>query len=558
MSRVPDAATSSNVFVKSEPIDIDADAPPSAPSSSGGMHHRIDEDENDPIVRTIDVFISPQLSNTLHLLQFPIQPAAASTKQHHSGRQRYSHNSTTPAEARFRPMHNMLELEYPIPSSAQAGRRQLPDKMCLSQRVYASNSVAPVTHMALAKLNREGTRLNVVPLQKHVLQMRPSFRHLHDEEDEDPNNANASAAAADDSNESSGRPRRQRPIMYQKKESERAERIKRNSYAYKRASEESEEWIDLGVHGSHGKWSSLRKDAMLNIKCQDRDNVLTLARDPKRAAEEDGGYVKSLNYLDSIALVGRGSGKGGGGGEGFVENLSDWAPSATTPAMQETTTADDDDDDMLAMDDAASAAPEIGATEQATAELASKLVILLQNGNGTMIPYRILRSRFHPSKVSDEILTVALSSCAVLVRGNFALQSHLAKFLTSLAIGGGEERKRLLRDLRDLILLLLNMHGMVQRERLVRAYAAKAERGGGRGYEGITADIITFVLTTVARKDQDRWVAKVEDDEEFAGVFSEVAACHGVYWMKKKEMLMPLVELYEGVEVDPVDDDVSV
>jgi len=32
-----------------------------------------DEDINDPIVRIIDVYISPELSRTLYLLHFPIQ-----------------------------------------------------------------------------------------------------------------------------------------------------------------------------------------------------------------------------------------------------------------------------------------------------------------------------------------------------------------------------------------------------------------------------------------------------------------------------------------------------
>jgi len=532
MSRRPDAVTSSSAFVKSEPIDH---VPPTAtaPTSMHVVDDDEDDDEDDPIVRTIDVFISPALSNTLHLLQFPIQPTIS------TNRTAFKHDrSNTPAEARFRPKHNMLELEYPIPSSAQGGQRQLPDKMCLSQRTFTSNSIAPVTHMALARMNRAGTRLNVVPIQKHVLQMRPSFRHLHDEEDEDPNGA---GAVDESSSKTVGV--KQRPVMFQKMETERSANAKRSSYAYKRASEESEEWMELDVHGSVGNWSALRKDAMLKIKCQDRENELKLAKNPK-SAEEDGGYVKSLNYLDSLSLV-RSS-----GGEAFVENLSDWAPStANINAIVDEHEAEDDGMDLTdeTTSLASSAAPNIGATEQATAELASKLAVLLQNGNGTMIPYRILRSRFHVNKVSDEILTMALSSCAVLVRGNFSLKSNLAKFL-NLSGGGGEERKKMMRDLRDLILLLLNMHGMVQRERLTRAYSAKAERA--RGYDVITADSITFVLQTVAKKHDDCWVAKVEDDEEFAADFPEVAACHGVYWMKKKEMLIGLIELYENAEVE--------
>jgi len=162
-----------------------------------------------------------------------------------------------------------------------------------------------------------------------------------------------------------------------------------------------------------------------------------------------------------------------------------------------------------------------------------------------MVPYKVVRSRFHAAKVSDDILTMALSSCAVLVRGNFALKSNLAKFLNTAS--GGEMKKRMMRELRDLILLLLNMHGMVQRERLVRAYVARAQSTSC--YSAMNADTITFVLDTVGKKGQDCWVARVDDDEEFAAV----AACHGVFWMKKKKALLGLIELYENMEVEEED-----
>ena len=546
MSSRPDAVVSSG-FAATGPL------PPEPVSSAviigdGGDGSGADHYDDDPVVRTIDVFISPELSETIRLLQFPIQPAASniSQNQRHNNRDR---QSDTPAEARFRPKHNMLELELPIPSAAQAGQRQLPDKMCLSQRTFRSNAVAPVTHMALAKLNRDGTRLNVVPIKKHVFQMRPSFDHLHDEDEfEDGATAVANAAAAEESRRG-GKGGGPRPIMYQKKETERSANARKNSYAYKRASEEGEPWIELDVHGSGGQWSDLRKDHMYKVKCKDRENELKLAKTKgsKHEGGDDGGYVKSLNYLDSHAL-GRGS------GDGFLEDLSNWTPSSLTAgdisAIREGTVniGDDDNADMMAEDDA----PVASDAERATAELASKLAVLLQTGNGTMIPYRVLRSRFDRDNVPDEMLTIALSSCAVLVRGNFALKSTLAKFLTASG-GGGEGRKRIMRELRDLILLLLNMHGRVQRERLALAYSSKGE--ADFGYDAITTDMITFVLQTVAKKSNDHWEAKVKDDERFAANFPEVAACHGVYWIKKKDMLADLIDLYENAEIDEWQED---
>ena len=120
----------------------------------------------------------------------------------------------------------------------------------------------------------------------------------------------------------------------------------------------------------------------------------------------------------------------------------------------------------------------MSAAEMAVAELAATITVLMPNGNVTMIPYRVLRSRFHPAKVPDAMLTVALSSCTVLVRGNFALRLNMAKFLA--LTGGGERKLKLMRELRDVILLPLNMHGMVQRERLARAFSSRG--GGGVGF----------------------------------------------------------------------------
>ena len=458
-----------------------------------------DEDEEDPIIRNIDVFVSPELSRTLHLLQFPIQPANSPSKV----------VTTTPIEAKLRPKHNMLELEYSIPNMALGGghhhaHHQQGDSIHhIKQRTFTSNAIAPVTHMALAKLDKTGDRLDVIPLQTNVLQMRPSFKHLHNHDDEE-NNNDASAAQTNsvdkdttttNNNNSSNR---QKPIMFQKKESERGAIARRNSYANKRASEESEEWIELDIHST-----SVRKDMLRKVSCttnhhhHHRGNRIRLAK-----TVTDGGYVRSLNYMESISSA--------------FADADMMMQSATTSTANNNDTAGDT------------------INETAVAELASKLAVLLQEGNGTMIPYRVLRSNFHPSKVSDEMLIMALSSCAVLVRGNFALQSNLTQFL---------KNNDVMKEMRDLMLLLLNMHGSISRERLIRAYESKASTKDE--YKVIDADMITFVLETIAKLSNGYWVSKVEDDVVFAARFPQLASYHAAYWMKKKEMLRDLVELYE-------------
>ena len=315
--------------------------------------------------------------------------------------------------------------------------------------------------------------------------------------------------------------------MFQKKENEWAAKARKNSYAYKRASEESEDWIPLEVHGNtqDGRWTPFKKEVMKKASCPDRGKDLQLSR----GAASNEAYVRSLNYLDSVASASFAS--------PLKEDLSDWVPTNAESNIAETTLEDEFQD----FESAVTTAPVVGATEKAAAELAAKLAVLLQNGDGTMIPYPVIRSRFNADAVSDEILTMALSSCAVLVRGNFCLKSSIAQFIN--AGGTASKRGRALRELRDLILLLLNMHGMVQRERLIRVYAEREDE-----CEIITPDTITFFLQTVAKRSSDHcWHPKVEDDEKFAAMFPEVAAFHGVYWVKKKEKMKKLVELYECV-----------
>jgi len=403
---------------------------------------------------------------------------------------------------------------------------QISDKLCLASRTFTSNSVTPVTHMALAKLNRSGERFDIVPLRQNVLQMRPSFRHLHDEEEEDPNHA-----AADEADNQSAP--KQRPVMFHKKESERAMAAKRNSYAYKCSNEESEEWIELDVHGSQGTWSQERKALMKRASCPDREKQLQLSKRAANCIDEDGGYVKSLNYLASS------------GGSDYVENLSDWNPAAVEQAVPLSQNGDEDGNDVEMED--AEPTTQVGKTEQAIAELAGKLAVLLQTGNGTMVPYRVLRSRFHPSKVSDEILVNALSACACIVRGNFAMKSSLAKFLK---VGGVKQRKMMC-ELRDLILMLLNVHGSIQRERLTKAYVSMTETNSD--YDVVNVDTITFILKTVARKGDNCWVAKVQDDDEFAVQFPTVAEMHAEYWAKKRTKLEELMTRYEKVEPERSD-----
>ena len=362
--------------------------------------------------------------------------------------------------------------------------------------------------------------MDVVPMQTSILQMRPSFDHLHMHDDDEEENK---PAESESNNPSSGK----KSLLQQKKEAERSASQRRNSYAYKRASEESEDWIPLEVHGNtrDGGWTEVKKDYMEKVKCRNRNKDLLVGM------TSNEGYVRSLNYLDSMAATSSFAST-------MNEDLSDWKPTSNTDRVVE--------DDLEEIENSTP----VGETEKAAAELAGKLVVLLQNGDGAMIPYRVIRSRVNDKAVSDEVLTMALSSCAVLVRGNFCLKSSLARFIN---VGGsGSSRGKALRELRDLILLLLNMHGMVQRERLIRVYKEIEDEASTI----VNPDTIMFLLQTIAKRSdtENCWLPKVDDDELFSAKFPEVAALHGVYWLKKKNKMKKLVEKYESATDDIMDE----
>lgn len=309
---------------------------------------------DDEIVQEIDVFLSPELSEQIHLMQFPLQNQAFSS----------------PENARVRPRHCMMELDFQIPEDiGDYGSYQM------STRTYASHTIPVSTHLALGKMiSKPGAEgLHLVPLSR-ITQMRPSFGHVDEA-------TNAATATTDDEDfiqrESEAASSLERkPLTFQKKESERAVLARKSTYAYKKLSEESEMWIPLNVNDRE---SDEAKSLMEKVVCPSPEvNLLdeTMQNDDSNTSLEQK-YAASLNYL---------------------------------PSTQNGQPKEEDDTDMDG--------------------IVTKLVGLLQGG--WPIPYSILKNEFSLS-VSDASLFEALGSCAFLVRGNFTLNSKLLPVHPSIA-----------------------------------------------------------------------------------------------------------------------------
>lgn len=312
----------------------------------------VDETEpmqvDDEVVREIDVYLSPELATQLYLLQYPLQQGAAT-------------DAAPPISARIKPLHGMMELDQSLAASIE----KQGDFSNMTKRTFTSHTIPIQSHVCLGKMQAQGDKsaLHLVPLT-HMGQMRPSFRHV-DEKAKSSDNGGSS----DETEKEDEKAIEKKPLVFQRKESERAAMARRSSYAFKKASEDSEEWQNLTVCG---KDSIERGQVLKQVVCS-RPNQSVLASDELTDDDPNVAYVRSLNYLQPTQdhtrlLIPRGN------------ELQDVVARLTT------------------------------------------LIV-----HGQPIPYSILRAQF--ASVPEDDFWTALNVCAVIVRGNLCLRS---KFLSSM------------------------------------------------------------------------------------------------------------------------------
>ena len=490
-----------------------------------------DEEEEDEIVREMDVYLAPQLARYLHLLQFPLQQFPSQFPE-----------QPLPLAVRFKPQHNMLELDQDIPTRyiEHQGEKYL------KERTYASHTVPVTTHLALGKIvkddNDDTMSLHLAPLH-HITQMRPTFTHI---DQDDPLNVTLEEEQALAASQNiQGDKQERKPLMFQKKESERAAMARKSSYAYKRSSEDGEEWLSLQVLGDDGDLDAEEEEAYgaelellrQQIECPVESrgqSVLDVAAtdDPDAAAMEgirlDSDNDAIVSKSASLSLA------------SYVRSL-DYLPSATgtydrgpiTVSSQDANNNGDEAEDgrnsKFLVD-----WKQTGWDESAVLDLPAivgHLTTLLCGG--WPIPFSILRGSLPPSVSEKDILT-ALSACAVMVSGNFVIQSRLLQLPKSVT------------KARTFMMLLLQSMGIIHRSRLDRALGIKKTTTGVKKEEGhddgdnddgdivpdddLTDESILMLLEQMAQKTADGWILKVQEDAQFLVKFPENTELYMQYW----------------------------
>jgi len=464
----------------------------------------IDED-GDEIVREIDVYLSPALERQMYLVQFPLR---------HQGQP-----MSIPEEARIKTKHGILELEHSIPPSLLGGGRSMPDAIRIAQQKHVSHTIPVSTHMVLGKLEstvtvgddvnvETKTALHLVPLS-HITQMRPSFSHIDEAMMQTDDQMQKDADAAAEAEETTKNKKEKKSIMFQKKESERAALARQNSYAYKKSLEDAEEWLPLTVHDSDTPKAQEVRDAIL---CPSPHTILvdntntapstttssTTTTGPVGTGEQEGSVVtngKSQNHKSPQEM--------------YIQSLN-YLPEAGDGV-------------------GASAGDDMQIEEGNLQHVTGKITKLLHLG--WPVPYSVVRSHFSPTTVTDQDLIKALSCSAVMVRGNFVLQSHLTPYVNEPIIA----------QARTYILFLFQTLGYVQRFRLDRVY---------EGVSRMSSEILLMLLQEIGVKCENGWKFKLEDDVTFYQAFQEQAQMHTNYWERQKERYEPNMKLYNEATYD--------
>lgn len=422
-----------------------------------------DEDQ-DEIVQELDVYFAPDSAPQLHLLQFPGKRADDVDA------------IVEPVSARLKPRHNMLQLELPLPAAHQQSFHRT------DTRRFDSQTIPVRTHLCLAQLVEasDGTgrqQLHLVPLQ-HVHQMRPNFAHVdaHDMFGDDDDDANAAAGGADDANQ------KNKPVTFQRKESERAALARMNTYAFQKASQDAEAWTELEVVSSKLQRQTLEsKTVVVDGRASIWKSDVTTA-----------GYVQTLNYGMSSSAATEAVGTGG-------------APTSTTAEKTFGNTAMN--------------------SRNRKVEMVSKLTTFLKTGSP--IPFSILARQFPKSDGEhgddpEPLLLEALSACAVLVRGNWCLHS---KFLPRFG------------KIRTLLLLLLHEDGWIDRRKLWDQVYDGSK---------IHPNQLLALLQQIGkqRPGGHGWILQIADDDRFLREHPEIVTVHDEYWTRQRKRFRRELALY--------------
>ncbi|KFW92675.1 DNA-directed RNA polymerase III subunit RPC5, partial [Phalacrocorax carbo] len=209
-------------------------------------------EEDDPIIQEIDVFLARSLLEKLYLFQYPIRPASM------------TYDDVTHLSVKIKPKQQKVELEMAIdtlnPNYCRSKGEQIAlnvDGTCtdetstyssklMDKQTFCSSQAASNVSRYAAAVYKKG-ELHLTPLHG-ILQLRPSFTYL-DKADAKHREREAANEGGDSSQDEAEDDVKQITVRFSRPETEQARQRRVQSYEFLQKRQAEEHWVHLHYYG---------------------------------------------------------------------------------------------------------------------------------------------------------------------------------------------------------------------------------------------------------------------------------------------------------------------
>uniref|UniRef100_A0A8C9C869 RNA polymerase III subunit E n=1 Tax=Phocoena sinus TaxID=42100 RepID=A0A8C9C869_PHOSS len=230
-------------------------------------------EEDDPVIQEIDVYLAKSLAEKLYLFQYPVRPVSM------------TYDDIPHLSARIKPKQQKVELEMAIdtlnPNYCRSKGEQIAlnvDGACadetstyssklMDKQTFCSSQTTSNTSRYAAALYRQG-ELHLTPLHG-ILQLRPSFSYL-DKADAKHREREAANEAGDSSQDEAEEDVKQITVRFSRPESEQARQRRVQSYEFLQKKHAEEPWVHLHYYGLRDSRSEHERQYLL---CQGSSGV---------------------------------------------------------------------------------------------------------------------------------------------------------------------------------------------------------------------------------------------------------------------------------------------
>ncbi|XP_040564075.1 DNA-directed RNA polymerase III subunit RPC5 [Lepeophtheirus salmonis] len=252
-----------------------------------------EQEESDPVVREIPVYVSQKLSDQLYLFQYPIRPSSFP----------YPPNSIF--ASRIKPVQGRIELSVALDTTSSdydrskgeqialnvdgtnssVNEKDFPNGMMDKQLLSSSRAVNDSSRYAIGLIH-EG-KLHLTPI-KDILVLRPDLTYL-DKSDKTAKSEGRAVLHPDDPDleEAMEEEAKQVTVKFAKTDSETLKKNRENSYNYHKTKEDMERWIPIKYNPHNTDESKAEFD---KLYCDNLERTVLEKSD-------EGKYLDSLKSI---------------------------------------------------------------------------------------------------------------------------------------------------------------------------------------------------------------------------------------------------------------------